>query len=45
MRAGKIFIADLQELQMLEKVRASVLYFKYVRMNLFRKVKTVKIVL
>ncbi|KAG1769496.1 serine dehydratase alpha chain-domain-containing protein [Suillus placidus] len=34
MRAGKIFIADLQELQMLEKVRASALYLKYVRMKL-----------
>lgn len=26
MRAGKIFIADLQELQVLEKVRASALH-------------------
>ncbi|KAG1876526.1 serine dehydratase alpha chain-domain-containing protein [Suillus subalutaceus] len=34
MRAGKIFIADLQELQMLDKVRAFALYLKYVRMNL-----------
>jgi hypothetical protein len=28
MRTGKIFIVDLQELQMLEKVRASALYLK-----------------
>lgn len=44
MRAGKIFIADLKELQMLEKVRASAL--PQIRMNEpFWKVKTVKIVL
>jgi hypothetical protein len=44
MRAGKIFIADLQELQMLEKVRASTL--PQIRSNdPFWKVKTVKIVL
>lgn len=31
MRAGKIFIADLQELQLLEKVRASTL--SQIRLN------------
>ena len=45
MRAGKIFITDLQELGILDKVRISAPHLNHVRMHMFRQVKTVKIVL